>query len=468
MWARSSTIRLARRVENPEIFKTDSNGHSIISIFGAMRSINAKIATDIAGLHGIERARKEREDIGLFQKAFGIQGARFGYMATPEGINQLLGLVKQLGQMPGIDKTQSSFMANFSSQVPRTWGNFQSLLTELGTLALPGATKGVKDLGDALHFAQAWLHQHAALERKIQKAVIDGVVGTEKYLVAHKKDWEIFGNDILYFGKEVHDAAPMVLTLADAIGKLYQQAKMFGDDLNKISTDLNNNGKWFHDNIFGKSDDNKPGVVASASYGDYGGGGKVSPGSPGRLSSADISRKWMEAGSDPRYAYLMGHVGFEESAGNAKATNSYVERGKRRYVHGVFQISDVNGPDSSIHRAVQLFNDSRGRGGTGLEPWADSQNKGATGGWAQYVGGSPPPSVAATHPHARQHVREIHHVVDIRGGTEHAKIQLRRAVREVFEEESHGSDPRHHVARSGTIHTSAHQPTIHVTPAPPR
>jgi len=396
----------------------------------------------------------------VMEGAYGKVGSRFGVLAgDPIIVDQLNrtydAITKQ--RSLGLDSQSHTIFSTAGFAMSRSEKNFQSLATEVGGLALPGVTKGFTDLADAMHNAQFWLHQHAALEKSIQKAIVDGVVGVERYLVGHKKEFSEFGNDIMFLGKELAKAAPDVFRVADGIGRLYKQAKMFGDDFNNVYAAVTGSAKWAHDHVFGTVNPKaaNPAMRGDAFIPDGAGGGVYASSPSSGLSAADISRLWIKNNGDPRAAAMMARVAFAESHGDPSLVNP------NGGAAGLFQIlPSAHGkgrwldPTTNVREAISLFNQRRAHGGTGLEDWEDSRDKGAGGGWGR-----------------RQPAREVHHhhVVDIRGGTEHAKVQLRRAVREVFEEESRGSgDPRHHIARSGTIHTSAHSPNVHATPPPPR
>lgn len=388
-------LQATSHLQKGKAFLLGPKNLNVIDEHGKSRYFTDKGADPMGFLFALNEYSKKVGSIQagkVMQGAFGIQGARMGDMFADKVIvEQLINIRKEIkdSKTLGLDAQAKSIYGTADFAISRSAQNFQSLATEIGSLALPGVTRGFTDLGNSLHDAQHWLHQHADLERKIQKAIIDGVVGVERYLVSHKKDWQDFGNDVLVLGKEVKNAAPDILRVADAIGKLYQQAKMFADDLHSLGDALYGfndalGGKWLHDLLAGKT----PSGPASAG-GKGGGGGfdTVSYGGKGRLSSADIGRTWIEKGGDKAFAEIMGHVGFEESAGNVHAHNSYVERGKRYNVDGLFQVSDIHHMGSDVGAAIKLFNARRAAGGTGLEDWADSQRKGATGGWQQYLPG---------------------------------------------------------------------------------
>jgi hypothetical protein len=70
-------------------------------------------------------------------------------------------------------------------------------------------------LGDQLHFAQLWLHQHGALEQQIQREITDGIVETEQWLVAHKTDMKQVGQDAFYFATHLKPLGQGLRTAAD-------------------------------------------------------------------------------------------------------------------------------------------------------------------------------------------------------------------------------------------------------------
>lgn len=207
---------------NREIFREDKNGNLVIDPLKAMVGINQKLEEDVKGLRGTARMNKQVDDIALFQKAFGIQGARFSNLATPEGVALIMQIFSQLKRMPSIETSQSGFMANIQGRTQQAKSNFQSLATEVGWQALPGVTKGAKDLADALHGAQTWLHQHADAEKAFGRDIFGGIVTTEKFLVSHKSTWMTLESDIKGAYQGAKDAGPAILDTADALTKLFR------------------------------------------------------------------------------------------------------------------------------------------------------------------------------------------------------------------------------------------------------
>lgn len=89
---------------------------------------------------------------------------------------------------------------------------------------------------------------------------------------------------------------------------------------------------------------------------------------------------WVKAGGDPSKAQDMARVAYAESAGNPHAANP-AGTGVGLWqinpkAHGKGNWTD---PLTNARKAVELYNES------GLAPWADSRDKGAGGGWGQFV-----------------------------------------------------------------------------------
>ncbi len=224
--------------ENPKIFRSDKDGHSVIDLFAAFDALNKAIHEQTKELKGDVKARKERQLIGDFQKAFGTQGQRSGLLGTDRGIEQLRQMIATLPKMPGVEAGQSMFMRNFNSQFVRAWSNFQSLATEVGGTAIPGMTKAAVDLGDAFHVAQGWLHQHGDLERSIQREILADVKGTEQWLVAHRKDFQQFGSDAKGAVLHLHDVGTQLGYVGDGAILAGKALRLLADDLSVIPQTL--------------------------------------------------------------------------------------------------------------------------------------------------------------------------------------------------------------------------------------
>jgi len=185
-----------------------------------------------------------RDDlIVAFKSVFGQQGSRMANVfSDPLILDQLKG-IKAILHDPklSLDEQFRGYRGNFQFQAGRAGQNFQSLMTEVGGQALPGFTKGLRDLGDQLHFAQKWLHNHGDLEIKVQRDVTHAVSATEKFIADHKQDWKDLRHDLaLAYGAAVK-AGPVVGTLAtdmlqlvSAINKVVAVIEPFVNTANKF------------------------------------------------------------------------------------------------------------------------------------------------------------------------------------------------------------------------------------------
>jgi len=260
---------------DPKIFGFNpKTGHPTTDMFGLLGRLNDTIAKDTRGRSPRAAAAIERADLQKFNALLGMQGARAAYLADPQGIQSLLNMMKQLKTLPGVNKAQGMFMQNFDSQTVRAWSNFQSLLTEVGSQALPGATKGLTDLGDALHTAQSWLHQHRNVEMQVQRDVMAGVVGIERYLVAHRADWKQFGLDLGNVYKQAVKLGPDLMTIATGLGAIYKAADQIGGVLDFINSKVSGNAAWLHKVLHLPTieDPGKPPTIPANARGMHGGG----------------------------------------------------------------------------------------------------------------------------------------------------------------------------------------------------
>jgi len=232
---------------DPKVFGFNAKtGHPTTDMFGLLGRLNDTIAKDSRGRSPRDSAAIERADLQKFNALFGMQGARAAYLADPQGMKSLFDMMKQLKTLPGVNQAQSMFMQTFDSQSVRAWSNFQSLLTEVGAQALPGATKGLTDLGNALHDAQHWLHQHGALELQVQRDITAGVKGVERYLIANRGTWLMFGHDLKTVYTQATKLGPDLKQVADAFGAVYKAAHQLSDGLDKFNNKISGNAAWFH------------------------------------------------------------------------------------------------------------------------------------------------------------------------------------------------------------------------------
>jgi TP901 family phage tail tape measure protein len=101
---------------------------------------------------------------------FGTTGGRVAMlMADPDLVKQLQSLEKIMTTQAslGLKPQSEKIMDTVSSQWKRMIANFNSLMIEMGVPWLRALTDLFRSIGDALHNAQAWMHQHPRAEKAI-------------------------------------------------------------------------------------------------------------------------------------------------------------------------------------------------------------------------------------------------------------------------------------------------------------
>jgi hypothetical protein len=154
-----------------------------------------------------------------FRSMFGIQGSRIANLARDPWIAQQIPAIEAIMKDPRLSLQEQfkGYQGQFGFQAERSAKNFQSLAGEIGSLALPGLTKGFMDLGNQMHSAQVWLHQHGALELQIQRDITGAVKGTEQWIVSHNKDWENLRHDLVLTYNAGKELAPMLGAVASGL-----------------------------------------------------------------------------------------------------------------------------------------------------------------------------------------------------------------------------------------------------------
>jgi Lysozyme like domain len=122
------------------------------------------------------------------------------------------------------------------------------------------------------------------------------------------------------------------------------------------------------------------GVARSGAFGGTGTDNVPPKAAPPSLV-ASLADLWVKAGGDPTVAHQMGLVAANESAGDPYRTNP-----TGPHAVGLWQINPAahgqgnwTDPLTNAQMAVQLYKEQ------GMQPWEDSRNKGAFGGWGGAV-----------------------------------------------------------------------------------
>ncbi len=166
----------------------------------------------------------------VFEGAFGKQGGKLADMfSDPVLIDQLhkiVAAIKDQNSKFGLKNQVQTISGTFDFQEKRAANDFQSLMTEIGSVAIPGVTKGLRDLGDSFHGAQVWLHAHKQLETEWAADITNTVQGVETYLVAHRQDFIAIGQDVGNFVGGINEIGKVA---ALAIGPLTTAARVIAD-----------------------------------------------------------------------------------------------------------------------------------------------------------------------------------------------------------------------------------------------
>ena len=141
----------------------------------------------------------------------------------------------------GLNAAEKNRNSGFDYQLVTAGKNFQSLMTELGGVALPGLTKGFTDLGNSFHDAQVWLHEHKGLEKQWSDDISSTVKRVEQYLTEHRSDFVQISKDVIgiatVFG-EVASAASQVIGPLTTVARIVMDivALRFGDLGSMVNT----------------------------------------------------------------------------------------------------------------------------------------------------------------------------------------------------------------------------------------
>ena len=169
--------------------------------------------------------------------ALGKQGATVGALFLDKQMPDILdGITKYLrDKNVGLDAAEKNRNSGFDYQFVAAGKDFQSLMTELGTSALPGLTRGFKDLGDTLHDAQGWLHQHRDLENAISAWTSSNVMDLERFLKVHAGDFKYMGDDAVTAMHAVQGLGTAAVALGGDALSAYGSVHKLADFLLKLN-----------------------------------------------------------------------------------------------------------------------------------------------------------------------------------------------------------------------------------------
>jgi hypothetical protein len=184
-----------------DLFGTGPND---LGFLGALEKYTERVGPIIAG-QAIE---------SLFHKT----GSRVGQIfSDPVMIGQLQLLLDVIRHQTslGLKQQSDSIFGTAEFQGKRAWNDFQSVMTRIGMIALPGVTKGFRDLATSFNDARMWLSQHKALTKATSDWITNSVAGTERWLVSHHSDWEAFAHELKDLGITAAQLAPQMKTVGD-------------------------------------------------------------------------------------------------------------------------------------------------------------------------------------------------------------------------------------------------------------
>jgi hypothetical protein len=187
---------------------------------------NSKYFTDKGGdIFGFLDALEKYENkvgstkaTGAFNSVFLKQGGRLADMFGDPTLMGILNSTRATMNQPslGLESSFEKIMGKAFQASKHAWANFQSMMTEVGERELPGFTKGLNDLGDAFHNAQAWMHQHGDTMLSIQNAITNDIKGTEKWIVSHQSDWDRLGKDAKNAFDDLNRLGPVLQVIGDS------------------------------------------------------------------------------------------------------------------------------------------------------------------------------------------------------------------------------------------------------------
>lgn len=201
---------------NPGIFRSDAARNLVTDPLQALKMIATTIADKTRNLRGPEKAREQMHLIGDFQKAFGIQGQRFGLLGDATGIGRLVGMAAKLPNMPDVEAAQGLFMNTLGGQRQLAFSNFRSMIAAAGEHAIPAATNAMRELGNVFNDGTVWMNTQKRETHSFMVTLDTDVATLGTGIRAHRSDFENLAHDAITAGKAVAGLAEGALLLGSA------------------------------------------------------------------------------------------------------------------------------------------------------------------------------------------------------------------------------------------------------------
>ena len=169
---------------------------------------------DLMGFfHHISDLSKDykRDDlVSAMKDMFGVQGGRIGNLVGDPQIAAQIAAIEEIMRNKNISLPEQfrGYQGQLNFQSERAFKNAESLLTEIGTQAIPGVTKAMRDLGNTFSYARSWMSKNGALEVQIQRDIKNAVKGTEDFIGSNKQTWTTLGDDIHMVYKDLRNLNP--------------------------------------------------------------------------------------------------------------------------------------------------------------------------------------------------------------------------------------------------------------------
>ena len=201
-------------------FNTPSGG---VDFFGELGAISKWSASQ--SQKGVPQSTTVAELTG----ALGRTGATVAALFLDKQMPGILGNLQKYLHDPnvGLEAAKKNRDTGADFQFITMKNNAQSLMTALGTLALPAATQGFKELGDALHYGYVFLNENKAGVSAFTVALSNDVGLIGSTVREHRQDFLAMGDDVMFIGRTLNTyVLPPLVAFA---GELVFLGRILGD-----------------------------------------------------------------------------------------------------------------------------------------------------------------------------------------------------------------------------------------------